>query len=427
MAEIKDLNINHVRQFLSENRIIVPKNVNQIYDEVFNLMMRKSKSFDDVDISIIEWILAYNALKRNIINKIYNLSDITSLSDSELKKLSKKLGMQNHNIINIINILRFMHKFNNKIYGETLTGNYDTDKIILQILDNESLNNLYLNNYTKEILNDQNFWRERLQRRLGLKSNKNLDFNFIGKILDNGKSFEENYQYALKNKLNDVIDLLLENNAVLVNKPKNLLDKVRFIFDDLGKIKNYPYDKFIQYILDKTDEDGDEDEEPIDLSYFGEKVYEGDAIIIEIPNFSYNSDSDIDELSEETKTVVLRNKNGFTNGEILYQLAQKIPNNKEIKDYNIMIVKKYSNEILNEINEVITTAEERGDDRALNYLMKYYNPTMIKELLKDPVKFLEYNEDHRSSYIISYNMGWGDPIYWLGLFYSTDGKYEINH
>src|SRR5204862_5290153 len=131
---------------------------------------------------------------------------------------------------------------------------------------------------------------------------------------------EENYQYVLKNKLNDINDILIENNVVLVDKPETLLDDIHITIDELGKIKHYSYEDFINYILDKTNEILiDVDEDPIDISYFDEKVYTGDAIIIEMYNPFYDTFND---KSEEFKTFIFRNKNGFTNGEILYEIAQ---------------------------------------------------------------------------------------------------------
>ena len=433
MADIQDLNIDHVKKFLSQNGIFIPKDKDKIYDKAFKFMNDKYTLYDDVDISIIEWMLAYNALKRKAINPryVYRINDINNMSESELNKLAKSLGMKKTNISTIVNIIRFMHKFDTKVEEETITGIYDLDKILLQTIDNEELNNLTVNDYTKKILNDPNFWKERLRRRLGLTTNEKVDYKFITKFLDNGKSFEENYQYALKNKVNDVIDILLENNVVMVNKPTPLLKDIHITIDQLGQIKHYSYEDFIDYILVLSNEVLIEsDEDPIDVSYFDEKVYTGDAIIIEIQNGFYDS---FDEKSKEFKTLIFRNKKGFTNGEILYELAQKIPNDEEIKANNIEFVRKHPDDILYDITSLFSYIEGRkkrgvsSDEEDLNYLKKYYNVIILSELLKDPIKFLKYNEEHPNRYVNDYNSTyiWGNRVFWDGLYYHDD-KYHVN-
>ena len=213
----------------------------------------------------------------------------------------------------------------------------------------------------------------------------------------------------------------------MLDKPQKLLEKVLITIDDLGEIKHYPYDDFINHILDKTNEIS---EDPIDVSYFDKKAYTGDAIIIEIPNAFYDP---FGERSQEMITFVFRNKNGFTNGEILYELAQKIPNDDEIKENNIEFVKKHPDDILDDIKDKLQYVEEGYkkyggsfvEDKI--YLRKYYNIIIISELLKNPIKFLKYNETHPNRHITDYNSTevWGNQVYWEGLSY-YDGKYHLD-
>src|SRR5436190_16665330 len=118
MANVHDIDIEDIKILLSKNNIKIPEIKDEIYDIAFDLMNEKSTSYDDVPISIIEWMMAHNALKKNIINKTYYSDDIKALSTVEINKLSKSLGMKSNNIDNIINILRYMHKLKNSIISE---------------------------------------------------------------------------------------------------------------------------------------------------------------------------------------------------------------------------------------------------------------------------------------------------------------------
>ena len=110
MADIHDIDIEHVKILLSKNNIKILKPENEIYDLAFDLLYEKSTSYDDVPLSVIEWMMAHNAIKKNIITETYSIEDIKALSTTEINKLSKNLGMKGNNIDNILNILRYMHK-----------------------------------------------------------------------------------------------------------------------------------------------------------------------------------------------------------------------------------------------------------------------------------------------------------------------------
>jgi len=436
MADIHDLDLDHLKKFLVQNGIFVPKERERIYEKAFDLMNQKITLYDDADISIVQWLLAYNALKNNVVNRRYTESEINNLSKGELDKLAKKLGMKGNNIDNILTILRFMNKLYTKVEKETITGIYDIDKILLQTIDPEELNNLTVNDYTRKILNNQDFWKERLRARLGLTTNRNIDYRYIIKFLDNGKSFEENYQYALKNAAYDIIDILLENDVVMVNKHNYLLNDIHLEIEDLGEFKKYSYNKFINLILDKTNEIiEDEESDFLDPSYFDKKVYTGDAIIIELPNvfFDYREGDRFDEdRPEEMITYIFRNKNGFTNGEILYELAQKIPNDEEIKQHNIEIIKKHPDQFLDDIKDAFKRLDieiKEGDNSAkkrLDYLRKHYNIITISQLLKDPIKFMKHYENYPSLSLPFYNFYdvWRNRNLWGGLKY-YNGKYHV--
>jgi hypothetical protein len=118
MADIHDLSISDIREFLSINGIynysgfLSSSTNNDIYDVALNLMKKRDTIYDDVPISIIEWMLAHNTLQKKINIPSYTKSQIEKLNSNDLNNLSKSLGLTKNNIDNVINILHYMHKLN---------------------------------------------------------------------------------------------------------------------------------------------------------------------------------------------------------------------------------------------------------------------------------------------------------------------------
>lgn len=108
MTDIHDLNISDIREFLLSNNIRYKNK--DIYDIALNLMKKQDTKYDDVNISIIQWMLAYNALQKKLDIQSYTESQIKNLSQNDLNNLVKSLGLTKNNIDNVINVLRFMHK-----------------------------------------------------------------------------------------------------------------------------------------------------------------------------------------------------------------------------------------------------------------------------------------------------------------------------
>lgn len=114
-------------------------------------------------------------------------------------------------------------KFNKSINDKTdyskifPTNNIDIDTIILSIVNKETLISLStVNKYLANIIISNNFWRLRMETRLGLKT-KNIDtnFRFITNTLDNDKSLSYNIRFIIPNYsrkyFNQVCDILGEN------------------------------------------------------------------------------------------------------------------------------------------------------------------------------------------------------------------------
>lgn len=106
------------------------------------------------------------------------------------------------------------------IFEIAFTGNVDVDKLILLNLDSTAINNVIVNKYIVNILSDNNFWRTRLEQKLGLTSdNPNLDYKFITKYLDNKKSPEYNFQVAIEMNYPEIVKILMDNKVVNPIKP----------------------------------------------------------------------------------------------------------------------------------------------------------------------------------------------------------------
>lgn len=101
----------------------------------------------------------------------------------------------------------------------------DDIRLILLELDPRSFYRVQPNNCIIKLLNSQKFWADRLSRRLNYTSNRtDLNYKLIAEFLDNGESSAQNYSDALydlsSNKdLQQIIDILIENNAVDLSKP----------------------------------------------------------------------------------------------------------------------------------------------------------------------------------------------------------------
>lgn len=107
MTSIRDVSLEDIKSFLVKNDLIIPKNDIYIYDYAFDIIKKGTNYYPD---SVIEWIMAHNLINSNVEIRRYTKSEILSLSQNDLEKLTQSLTMKSNNIDNVINILNFMHK-----------------------------------------------------------------------------------------------------------------------------------------------------------------------------------------------------------------------------------------------------------------------------------------------------------------------------
>ena len=182
MANIQDVDLEAITILLSTNNIEIPEKRSEIYDKAFSLMNKKSTSYEKVPISVIEWMLAYNALKNNLIDKSYHIRDLRKSSKTDQNALAKRLGMKGNNIENIINILRYMHKLEGELKFEEnldlykpLILNSELSTVIDLLKSKRSLRPLVLELLPEIIKKDYDIY--------GFLDHDSA-YNFIGKLID---------------------------------------------------------------------------------------------------------------------------------------------------------------------------------------------------------------------------------------------------
>jgi hypothetical protein len=219
MADIHDLPISSIRKFLSANGIYNyqgflsdQKSNKDLYKIAFDLMKTKNAKYEDVPINIIEWILAYNALQKNLNIKNYTKGQIKNLPQNDLDDLANLLGLTKNNRDNVINVLSFMHKIKfsdldfesyEDLYVSLLT-NSEFSTIIKLIQSKPSLKKSLPSLFYEILINNKNLVKNRdknlYYRETSdfIRSLINLkEFDIIEKILPIISNNDKNNYYNL--------------------------------------------------------------------------------------------------------------------------------------------------------------------------------------------------------------------------------------
>lgn len=167
MTDIHDISFKDVKIFLSENNKKIPTTSDKAYEIAFELMLDPNTSYNaNVPDSILEWMKAYNLSESKAKIKNYTISEIQKLSQTEIDKLAKQLKMKGNNVDNIINILRFLHKFNNDVLEtypeiyEPILLNSDFEGVIALLKTNKSLRPVVMKLLPQIIKNNVNISTE---------------------------------------------------------------------------------------------------------------------------------------------------------------------------------------------------------------------------------------------------------------------------
>jgi hypothetical protein len=107
MTSIYDVPYEDIQKFLLANKKTY---INEI--DAYNkaLILLKDKKSVGHTISIIEWMIAHNLLKKKINIPNFTIYQIDNMKQFEIDELAKLLTMNSNNIENIKNILRYMGK-----------------------------------------------------------------------------------------------------------------------------------------------------------------------------------------------------------------------------------------------------------------------------------------------------------------------------
>ena len=116
MTSIRDIPFEDIKKFLVANHQNYTNDDNA-YDQAFILLQNKN-SIGHTN-NIIEWILAYNVLQKNINIPIYTVYNINNMSQEEIINLGKLLNIklnkiEHKNIKTIKNVLRYLNKLDEK-------------------------------------------------------------------------------------------------------------------------------------------------------------------------------------------------------------------------------------------------------------------------------------------------------------------------
>lgn len=252
MTDIKDICHDDIKQFLLLNKIKV-SNDEDNYNNAFKLMKNPIAIIEPI--SILEWMMAYNLMIKNLIIPEFTINNLMDLSIIERNFLARKLGMSSNNINNIINILNYLHKII-LVVGEL---KIPKNKNIYDIFPKEIWIKLLLDlncrdidqiseqsNQLKDIIIENNI-REKIKMRGFPRSSGHCEAFDVSQLvadmhpeLYDGMSFEQVQNYML-NELRNLKNNVVRGDLICYNGLDYYRNNGIFIFDGCDII-NLDYD-----------------------------------------------------------------------------------------------------------------------------------------------------------------------------------------
>jgi hypothetical protein len=369
MTSIYDIPYEDIQEFLLENYINFKDK-----DDAYNttLILLKDKKAIGHTIRIIEWMMAHNLLIRNVKIPNYTTNEINKMSQNEINQLAKLLKMQGNNLENIKNILRYLHKLDEKNIillpdiNEIISKNLEELEISQIDLDTIKVNNVI--NLLKTHRN-----KALIRKLIYDNMEKIIFYNFLitkFKNLDKLPYFEE-LTYSLPKSV--ILELLKINekrilknhNIEEINEFIDYLEEIPMIIDihrDIETLADFLID------LIKINEIGLA-KKVFDIAneykFFGTLLYTGyyfDQYLVYI--LAYQEDNVFDKLLE-----FIGEDNFIKNFEIFIITKSNIYNTRYVKNLLNILVKYERYELLLKVLDLLILRNYKGSSPVINMML----------------------------------------------------------
>jgi hypothetical protein len=194
MTSIYDIPKKDVDAFFEKNKNMVNYIDPDPYITLFEMIKSENYIPYSVPNKIVDWIISYNLKLNNVKINEYNILDIYSLSNEEIRSLSKLLNLDNEDIESIINILDYLGKLDKEPILSLKLIPIDVIKFMLKpIKDPEIIKNFCITNkFYQNICYDDNFWKNKY---IETYENKGINYLLNNKVKDYQELYKLNYNY----------------------------------------------------------------------------------------------------------------------------------------------------------------------------------------------------------------------------------------
>lgn len=243
MTSIHDIPRNDIEIFLLANNQNIQNN-DQDYKLALTLL--KDRKTIGHTTSIIEWMIAYNLLKRKVDIKNYTSHEIDTMSQNKINRLAKLLTMNGNNKDNIKNILKYLNRLNKEFLIS------DINDIILENLNQIELQHLNIYHlYFDDIIKLLKTHRNKKEIRLFIYANleKIVAYHRIKIRMDDPYRTD----YVLDNILNtsniyekDIMIKVIKNNRLTFIEYHSD-DEINYYIKEIEKINSVEEIKLEEY------------------------------------------------------------------------------------------------------------------------------------------------------------------------------------
>jgi hypothetical protein len=166
------------------------------------------------------------------------------------------------------------------------TGYVDIDMMILSLADRKIFSNMIINKYMKSIIEQNFFWKLRLENYLKLDSKSATDYKSITQFLDNDRSFSKDYIDACDKQHEHIQKILKDNNKhpylsfgiklVASHLVTKYIDHDCRVHIDVYKCSTKSYEKFVDVAVPLILEDS----KTLDNFLLNEEIITGDTFTL---------------------------------------------------------------------------------------------------------------------------------------------------